>query len=176
MRAIILAGLILISPLAAPAADKFQPLDVKPGLWEMTLSVTTSGQMPIPAEALAKLSPEQRAGIEERMKARASQGEKTRTSTRKHCITKEDLSKDPFSDQDKSCTRTLVSSTRSKAEMRVNCTRKGVKSSGTIQIQALDSEHVKGSGHMVSSGGGNTMNASSSFSSKWISSSCGSTR
>lgn len=176
MRTKILVGLILMSPLATPGAGKFQPLNVKTGLWETTWSITTNGQMPIPAEALARMTPQQRARFEATMKARQSQGAKTRTLTEKNCLTKEDLNKEPFSDNDKSCTRTLVSSTGSKAEMRVNCVHEGLKSSGTVQVEALNSEHVKGSSHMVATGGGHTMNSSSSFSSKWIGAACGKTR
>lgn len=49
-----------IAALPAPAADN-TPLKVKPGLWEMTSDSERSGAPPIPPEALAKMSPEQRA-------------------------------------------------------------------------------------------------------------------
>lgn len=178
MRTTILAVLILMSPLAALAADKLQPLDIKTGLWETTTTISTSGQMPIASELLKKLPPERSARLEERMKARQSQGEKTNTTTHKRCLTKEDLAKDPFSNPDKACTETLVSSTRSKAGMRVNCVHGDVKTTGSVLIEALNSENVKGSGHMASTGGGgrNTFNSNTSFTSKWIGPSCGDTR
>lgn len=178
MRTTILALLILMSPLAVLAADKLQPLDIKTGLWETTMTISTSGQMPIASDLLAKLPPEQRAKLEERMKARQAQGDKTNTTTHKRCLTKEDLAKDPFSNPDKACTETLVSSTRSKAEMRVNCVHGDVKITGSVLVEALNSENVKGSGHMVSTGGGggNTLNSNTSFTSKWIGPSCGNTK
>src|SRR5260221_7544112 len=37
---------------------KWQPLNVKPGFWESTRTWTTSGQMPIPAGMLDRLTPE----------------------------------------------------------------------------------------------------------------------
>jgi hypothetical protein len=176
MRTTIVLGLLLMSPLAALAADKFQPLDVKPGLWEGTRTLTTSGQVPISSELLAKLPPERRARLEAKMTERNAQGGRTTTSTSKQCTTKEDLAKNPFGDQDKACTQTLVSSTRSKAEMRVNCVHDDVKSNGSIVIEALNSENVKGSSHMVATGGGNTFNLSMSFTSKWIGPVCGTTK
>ncbi len=110
----ILLGLVLLLSAAVWAADKIQPLNVKTGLWETTRTTTTSGQMPIPPELLARLTPEQRAKMEERMKANSA--EKTRASTSKSCMTKEKLEKAPFSDEQKNCTRTIVRSTSSEAE------------------------------------------------------------
>ena len=112
----ILAGLVMLSSVAVWAADKLQPLNVKTGLWETTTTRITSGEIPIPAEMLARLTPEQRARMEARMKANSA--EKTKTNTSKSCMTKEKLEKAPFSDEQKECTRTIVTSTSSKAEVR----------------------------------------------------------
>jgi hypothetical protein len=178
MRTKILALLILMSPLAVLAADKITPLDVKTGLWETTMTITTAGQMPLPSGLLAKLPPERRARLEERMKANAGHGDRTKTSTYKRCLTKEDLTKDPFSDPTKGCTAKVVTSTRSKAEVHVSCVHEDVKTTGSVLFEALNSENVKGSGHMVSSGGamGTTLTSETSITSKWIGSSCGSTK
>ena len=78
-----------------PQGKKWQPLNVKPGFWESTRTWTTSGQMPIPAGMLDRLTPEQRARFEERIKANSSA--KTHTDDDKHCVTKEDLEKPPNS-------------------------------------------------------------------------------
>ena len=51
--------LSLASLVPALAADN-TPLNVKPGLWELTSDTERSGAPQIPAEALAKMSPEQR--------------------------------------------------------------------------------------------------------------------
>jgi len=66
-------------------ALKVQPLNVKPGLWESTRTINRAGQMPIPAEMLNRLSPEQRARMEERMNAHSAAH--SSTSSRKHCVT-----------------------------------------------------------------------------------------
>src|SRR6266702_8368239 len=134
MRSILL-GLVLLSG-AVWAADKIQPLNVKTGLWETTRTTTTSGQMPIPPELLARLTPEQRAKMEERMKANSA--EKSRTDTSKSCLTKEKLEKAPFSDEQKECTRTIVTSTSNKAEVRFTCEKADTMVNVTINIEALD--------------------------------------
>src|ERR1051326_794273 len=48
----------------APAGVKLQPMDVKPGLWETNTTMTVAGEMPVPAEMLNRLTPEQRARID----------------------------------------------------------------------------------------------------------------
>jgi hypothetical protein len=166
----ILLGLTVLSATAIWAAEKIQPLNVKTGLWETTLTLTRAGEMPIPAGLLAKLSPEQRAKFEARMKANA--GSKTTTTTHRSCETTEKLDKAPFSNE-KQCSETVLTSTSSKAEVKVTCDYGEMKASGTLKIEALSSESVKGSGEMTATGSGNTMNSATSFTGKWLSSSCG---
>jgi hypothetical protein len=170
----ILAGLVLLSSGVVWAADKIQPLNVKLGLWETTTTMTTSGAMPLPAELLSRLTPEQRARMEERMKANSA--EKSTTKTSKNCLTKEQLEKGPAFGEEKGCTQTVVTSTSSKADVRIACETAGMKSEGTLQMEALSTESVKGSGHFTVTGGGHTMNSSSTFSSKWIGPVCEATK
>src|SRR5271170_8464285 len=61
MRTSILCGLVVLSSSVLWAADEIQPLDVKLGLWETTWTSQSAGQVPIPPEAMANLTPEQRA-------------------------------------------------------------------------------------------------------------------
>jgi hypothetical protein len=167
----ILIGMMLVSS-AAWAQGKFQPLNVKTGLWESTATSTTSGQMPIPAELLARLTPEQRAKMEARMNANANSAPRTRTFTSKGCETKEKLAEQPFANQ-KECKETVLSSTASRIELKVSCDLGDVHSSGTMHIEALSPEAVKGSGQMTSDGGGHSMTINTAFSAKWVGPSCG---
>lgn len=157
------------------AADTIQPLDVKLGLWEMTHTTQTTGQLPIPADMLAKLTPEQRAKFDQMMKEKAAEGPKT--ETRKHCVTKEELSRaNMMGDNDKACTRTVITSTKSKLEAKIECTRQNAKETGDYKIEAVDSSDVKGSMQMVMTGGSNTMRMNSTFSGKYIGPACGTTK
>ena len=165
-------GVLLLSSMAW-AQSKFQPLSVKPGLWESTTTSTTTGQMPIPSEMLSQLSPDQRARMEARMNANSAP--RTRTFTNKQCETKEKLAEQPFSNQ-KECKATVISSTATKAEIKMSCEYGDVKSTGTMNVEALGPENVKGSVHMTSSGGSHTMTVNTAFSGKWLGSSCGSTK
>jgi len=164
---------ILLVSSAALAQDKLQPLNVRTGLWESTVTSTRSGQVPVPAELLARLSPEQRAKFEARMKANSAP--KATTITKKDCETKEKLAKQPFNDQ-KECKQTVLTSTSTKAEIKVSCDFGDIKANGTMRVEALSPESVKGSGQMTSSGGGQSMSMNTSFSAKWLGPSCGSVR
>ncbi len=90
MRTNLVFVAIVCFSLTLFAADKITPLNVKEGLWEITVTHSMSGMpaMPsIPPDALAKMPPEQRARIEAMMKGGAS------TDVHKDCITKEKLEK-----------------------------------------------------------------------------------
>ena len=51
---------VILTAGASFAADHATPLNVQPGLWETTSVTERSGMPPIPADALAKMPPEQR--------------------------------------------------------------------------------------------------------------------
>ncbi len=173
MRMKIVLGALLVFAVGGLAAQKMEPLNVKTGQWEMT--VTSRTQMPIPPEALAKMTPEQRARMEERLKARA-EGE---TSIHKECLTKEKLEKSLMFEQDrKDCTRTVGTSTGSKTDVHLTCDMKGTKLDIAILLEALNAEHVKGTIHMSTAGGTggvSGMNMNSTVTGKWIGAVCSDT-
>lgn len=107
--------LVLATPLWSLAAG----LNTKTGAWEMTTTTTRSGML-IPAEALAKMSAEQRARIEATMKARAGQN---KTHVHQHCVTQADLDQNRMleSDEDAKCSRKVISSSASKLVMERQC-------------------------------------------------------
>ena len=152
-------------------AEKFTPLNVKTGLWESTTTTTMSGQLPLSDELLSKLTPEQRARFEARLKANSP--DKTHTFTNRNCLTKEKLERGLFGPNEKECTETVLNSSSSKLEVKLACQSEGMKSEGTMLIEALGSESAKGSGNMTVTGGGHTMNSKTSFSAKWLGPSCG---
>jgi len=171
MRSKVLLALFVLSSLALWAGDKIQPLDVKLGLWEVTLTGATSGQPPIPPDVLAKMTPEQLAKMQEIMAARS--GGSSNTLSRKTCVTREKMDKQTAFDDRKNCTRTVVSSSSSKLEMKVQCTEQNTTTNGTIHVEALNSETVKGSVRLVASGSGRTMNINSDFTSRYLGPACG---
>lgn len=166
-----LLGLTIATCLALWAAD-FHPLDVKTGEWESTVIIDMNGPPPIPAEMLARMTPEQRAKFEERTKSLSG-----RPTVSKYCITKDKLDKPLlWGKDDKACSYSLATSTGSAQEIHVACSNERMKSSGTIRIQALDSENVKGSTHITMTSGDRTTNINSSITAKWVGPACSSNK
>ena len=163
-------GFVLLAG-AAWAADAPPPLDVRPGMWEGTTTTETTGTPAIPPELLARMTPEQKAMLEARMKAGTSQGPKT--TVKNHCITKEELSKGlMFGDDHGACQRTVVSGASRKQEIRIECGNAGIKSSGTIHVEAIDPEHVKFSVQVTSGDGAHSMKINATGTSRWVSAAC----
>jgi hypothetical protein len=163
---------VILLAMAVLAADKFQPLNIKTGLWEATTTVTMAGQSSLPDELLSKLTPEQRARYESRLKANS--GDKARTFTRKNCLTEEKLQRGSIFKQDQqNCTEKVLNSTSNNLQLQVACQGEGVKSEGTISIEALGAETLKGAGGMAVTSGAQTRTSKTSFTAKWLGPSCG---
>jgi len=159
-------------PLLLIAADKLQPLNAKLGLWEITTTSQFSGLPPIPADVLAKMSPEQRAKMEAMFKQKASHGGVPTTS--QTCVTQEKLNKAPFSEGKQSCQRTIISSTSQLAEFREECTEPdGTKRIMDGKFELSGDTNMKGSMKVKASGSGKAMNVNLDMSGKWIGSDCG---
>jgi hypothetical protein len=156
-------------------APKLQPLNVKPGLWESTRTIKRAGEMPIPAEMLNRLTPEQRARMEERMKAKSAAH--SNTTTEEHCITKEDLERDKLKlAEAKECTTTVLNTTTTTVKAKIVCDQEGMHATGTLELVAADPEHLNGSYQSTVDGSGHAMNVEGTWTSKWLGSSCGNVR
>lgn len=179
MRTKILLALIVLCSSVIWAADKVQPLDVKLGLWEVTHPSAMTGTPSIPPEALANMPPEQRAMMEESMRKRTGE----RPTTEKNCMTKEKMDKNTLFDEgNKECTRTVVTSSGSKLEMKIQCVHDGNKMDGTFRLDVINSENVKGSmqirapGAASAASAGQGMNINSTFTARWLGPVCGSVK
>jgi hypothetical protein len=154
------------------AAANLKPLNIKPGLWESTRTIKSAGQMPIPPELLNRLTPEQRARMEERMKAKS--GAHTNTTTENHCVTKEEIEKDRLKlAETEGCTTTVLNSTSTSVKAKLVCDMQGMHAVGNLQLVAADPEHMNGSYESTMNGNGRTMNMEGTWTSKWLGSSCG---
>lgn len=151
-------------------AVDFRALDVKTGTWETTTTGQMTGMPAIPPDALAHLTPEQRAKVEAAMGGR---GAKPIVST--NCMTKEKLDHAWNAGENlKSCTFTATTSSSSKQEAHLECNQNGTKTSGSFKVEVVDSEHIRGSFQMTAASAdtGHTMNMNYSFLSKWVGAAC----
>ena len=155
---------------AQVTGEKYVPMNVKTGLWETTMVMQHSGSL-FPPEVLEKMSPEQRAKMEERMKARG--GEDAKPITHRSCLTKEKLEHNAMFEESKThCVRHVVTSTPRKLEVTAECEHEGFKSTVSMQFEALDSENVKGVMHMTSGRNGTPMKIDSTFVGKYVGATC----
>jgi len=155
------------------AADAIEPLDIKPGLWEITLTVRTSGVPPMPPEALAKLTPEERSRIETKVKARVAEG--PRTTVKRSCLEEKELHQPlalTFGANGQGCQQTVTSASRTGQEIRVECGKDAAHGGGTVRIEAMDPEHVKVSSHWSATDGARTMRMNSIATLKWLGEIC----
>jgi hypothetical protein len=112
----IVAALVLT---ALPLAGHAETLDVKTGAWEVTLKTLMEG-VPIPKEALASMPPEQRARMEEAMRARSG---KVNTSTQRSCTTRKDLDRgELMRSEDPNCKRKVITQNARHLEFEEVCT------------------------------------------------------
>jgi len=156
---------------AGAGRAKLQPLKVKPGLWESRTTINRTGELPIPASALERLTPQQRGRLEARMKANSGQ---SKTTTHKSCLKKEDLDHPNFTDKQQ-CTWTTLESTGTRFKGTATCDYRemGAKLSGTGEFIAVDEEHIKGTIHLIATGNSRKMVTDGTLTSKWLGSSCG---
>jgi hypothetical protein len=172
MSLAIVSGLGLVAwPALRGAADEAH-LNVNPGLWEVTTVSQTSGQMPVPEEMLAKMSPEQRARIQEAMKQVMERAREPRVF--KECITAQQIRdglRKAMMDRE-SCKRTVVSSSATLLEMHEECTGRQ-QSTGTYRFEAPDPGTMHGTIDMVMTRGTHAMNVKGHIDGKWLSADCG---
>ncbi len=181
MKKILLAS-VTMCPVAI-WAQEIKPIDIKSGLWENTTTSQISGvsmpaNMPqLTPDQLAKMPPDARARVEAMMKGGPGAPQ---TSTTKACVTREQLSKPLFNQQDKGCTVKLVSSTSSSQQIHMECTRGNTQTAGDMSLERSDTEHVKGEMLLKTSGDSSTkgsigqnMTIKISFTNKWLGADCG---
>jgi hypothetical protein len=171
MRSNLLLVVLVLTPLGLWGGDNITPLNVKVGLWEVTVTHSMTG-MPtapnIPPDALAQMPPEQRARIEAMMKGTPT------TDVRKECVTKEKIDMhSAFSANRGECTRTVVSSSSSKLEVKFHCDEKQGSSDGSVVIEAIASDSVKSKMHAVTNTNGKTIGMDFAITSKYLGPDCG---
>ena len=169
MRNILL--LLTLGAIPACAAAQYQPLNVKTGQWQTTVSVSSGGSLVLPSSQMAKLSPEQRARVESGM--RQASRPKTSTHTNQDCLTQDELNKGTaFKSDDKKCTQKILSSSTSKLNVEQDCLEDSMTTKTIMSLEAISPEGVKGTGTVTATSEGHTFTSNITFTSHWLSASC----
>jgi len=149
------------------------PMNVKTGLWENHTTLTVSGMLGLPPEAVAKMTPEQRA----RYTAAMGSGDRSFDNVDKGCLTQEDLTQDPSkmlnrgSGDGMTCHGDVITSSATDLEIHSICTGKA-ETDMRIKLHAVDQEHVTGEGAGRATMGGHTMKSTFKYDSHWLGASC----
>lgn len=158
-------GILLFAPLVAAET----PLAVNAGLWEMVSQRESGGMPQIPPEALANMSPEQRAKIE------ATLQHHNKPHVSKTCLTADQLQRGfTLGDKEslKTCKKTVLKSTSKILDVRVECA--GERTTvGTIHYEAVDPETMQATIDLVMSNGKESMTMKHNMHGKWLGADCG---
>jgi hypothetical protein len=163
------AATLLFVGIGAALAAQAPALDLKLGLWEHTIVTSISGMPPVDT---TKMTPEQAARMEAAMKAMGGE----HSNTQKHCLTKEELSKDSFMMPESTgmtCKRTIATNTSSSFVAEVTCSGEQ-EMKGQMSIDSLSGGTAfKGTAKMAATRAGRTMNVALAMSGKYLGADCG---
>lgn len=166
---LITSGIAVFLVAAVTTAGAF---NLKPGLWELTMTSESSGAPPIPDAMMSRLTPEQRARIQAAMQSRMNHPTQ---HTYKRCLTREEID-NPFKpdkqNESEKCVPTVLSKTASSEDVKVVCTG-DVTSSIIYRWQAPTPESMTGTMDSTAGGGEHVMKTNGHMSGKWIGADCG---
>jgi hypothetical protein len=130
---------IVAFALATALAALADSLNVKIGAWESTTTTTITG-MPVPAAALANMTPTQRAGLEKAMQARSL---KPVTIVTKSCFTQKDLDEDHIltSAKEHQCIKKILSKSANKIVFEQTCPAPNASAS-SVTMEATSPESM----------------------------------
>jgi hypothetical protein len=169
LLAILAGGFCMSTGRADPVT-----LNVRPGLWEMTVSGESTGTPTIPAEALARMTPEQRAKVEAAIGAAMASAGKPHVY--KSCVTEKTLQRGfdtGESNAQRKCTRTVVSSSASAMDGREECTGGRGSVNGHFHAEAPDPVTVNVTVDLTINEGAHAMTMKRVMHGKWVGADCG---
>jgi hypothetical protein len=124
------------------AAASLAPLSINTGAWQVTMTSSINGMPP-------------------------------HTVTYTSCVRSENLTKYPFTDPKANCSWNVVSSTSSTMQANGTCTPRNM---GTMQfamqLTAVDSQHVQGTGQVTANGPNGPLSGNYSGTGKWVGAQC----
>jgi hypothetical protein len=163
--------------LALPAGAQ----TMKPGLWELSNSVSSSdGQMQAAMtemqKQLASMAPEQRKSIQQMMERNGVQlnvGAGGALTTRM-CMTKEMIERREFPVQQGDCKQKMTPVSGNKFKLAFSCSKPAASGEGEMTVDSDTSYRAKM--HVRGTDGGNRQSMDMDVSGKWLGTECGSLR
>jgi Protein of unknown function (DUF3617) len=170
-RTLLQVALTSLAVTASVQAAELTKPNIKPGLWEVSITPHISGEMPIPEDQLAKMTPEQRARLQAAMQAH-----QPKPRVYKECMTPEKIARgleiDPHGD-DSSCKRNVVSSSAKALTLHDECNKPERKTVTDVHFEVKGGTQLSGKINVVMTSAGKTMTVNNTMEGKWLSASCG---
>lgn len=152
--------------LAAQAADPV--IDIKPGLWEISVTTNASGE--VPDEMLGGVPPAQRAKVKAKILASMQDHD---AKTEKHCITAEEIRKGFGDDTTSDCKVSSRTMTGSQLTMVENCPSQNGQTTVKVEMRRLSQEQMSVLATFTMAMGPQTMTIHTNMKGKWIAPACG---
>lgn len=159
MRRSMLVAVCLAVFVAALFAVDEQPLNVKPGLWQVEFNVKYSGLPPQYQQMFDQMSAQQKAAMGV-----------AAPKTYKLCIKEKDLNKG-WTQGDDNCRWKVTKSTSSDLELH-SASCRGGDAQVDLKFHAVDSEHVRATMHGTQSENGMNATLDGNYTGKWLGSTC----
>lgn len=162
---------LLLSGATAVVLAQAPLLDVKPGLWEVTMTSSTETAGAPPADT-SKMTPAQKAQMQAATRAMAQ----PRTDTQKKCVTKEAAAKGLIEvEPEEGCKDTVTANTKTAFDMKRVCTGDRTENS-TTHMEASSREAMRATVATSVTEDGSTQKMNVSLAAKWLSADCGSVK
>jgi hypothetical protein len=163
---LLLASVLVLAPTAAATT-----LDIKPGLWERITTQTIEGGAEPRALSLERLTPEQRARIEERL------AERGQPVTRKmlQCVTPAVIAEwssfEAHERETPDCKRTFIDETPQHVKYTASCN--DGRTTGDFEFTAASSEHVDAQMSVIERSESGERRIRTVWRGRWLAQSCG---
>jgi hypothetical protein len=174
-RVLALGTLVAVATLGAGGA---QAQKIRPGLWENSVTMKSSGgqvegAMARMQEQLASMPPEQRAQVEAMMARQGMGMAPGKPNTARSCISPEMAARDEFHPGDSRCKSTGHSRSGNTVRFKFSCQGEGGGGEGEGEFTLISDKETKGKMSVTTQRQGQTMRMDMESTSRWLGADCG---
>lgn len=171
--------LLAVATIAVLGAASAQAQKIRPGLWENTVQMKSSGgeieaAMARMQEQMARMPPEQRAQFEAMMNRQGMGMAAGKPNTARSCISPEMASRNEFHPGDKNCRSTGHSRSGNTVRFKFACeNERGGTAEGEGEFTLVSDTETKGKMFVNATRQGKTFRMDMDSTSKWLAADCG---
>ncbi|MEO8075793.1 MAG: DUF3617 family protein [Acidobacteriota bacterium] len=158
---------LLSGATAVVFAQTAPTLDVRSGLWELSLtsSIDLGGEPPMDT---SKMTREQKAKLKEALKTMAQ----PHSEVQRKCVTKESLVESLVPNPDPACIESVATNTKTRFQVQRTCGG-GRPGATELRVEAASPRNLKGTIKALTSKDGKQQTMKIAFTGKWVAAACG---